>query len=471
MKLFGYELNKVSKPDTVVRGNRFIPNMFFPWYYGREWIKTTDQTSLLKAYRSWVYIASSFNATKFAATTLRLYAGKRSSGQKLLVPSKKLKTAQQERLFKTYGHLKAVRRAQEFEEITEHPFLDLLDNVNGFMNRNDLFELSELYQELTGDCYWYLAPGPLGIPEEIWPIPPDRMYIVPDPKEFISHYIYSKQTQSGVSAIVPGADKVVFTKDEIVHFKFPNPNDFYHGASPLQAIADAYNINANMNTFENNMFSNQLVSPGYFRTIAEPGKTSNRALNDPDFEEVRTAVKEVWTGVKNAGHTGLLDNIEFVPINTSPKEMSYLQGRKWTKAEIYSAYGVPEALFDPSANRANADTAEYIHSDRTMTPRLRRFEQKLNERVMPIYDEKLFVTFDSVVQEEKDFNLRKEESRLRSGVWSINQVLQQNGEDAIDGGDTHFIPMGQIPLDMAELGIEATNAGVAEPKEPAKVMR
>ncbi len=456
MKLFGYDIKLIrAGQQEVSRDNRLIPALLPQWSYGREWIKITDQTSQLSAFKSFVYIAASFNATKFASSILRLYAGKRSSNQKLYAPSRRLKTVHKDRMLKEYAHLKAVRQAEDIEEITEHPFLDLLDNVNGFMGRTDLFELTDLYEELCGEEYWYLVPGPLGIPQEIWPIPPDRMYIVPDEKQFISHYVYTRGN--------PGADQLILSKEEIIHFKFPNPKDVYHGASPLQAVADAHNLNQNINTFENTMFSNQLVSPGYFKVVSEPGRMGNRSLSDKEKTDLENDVRTVWAGAKNAGHTGVLDGLEWVSMNMSPKEMSYLQGRKNVKSEIFNAFGIPEALFDPVANRANAETAEYIHASYTLTPRLKRFEQKLNEQVLPLYDDKLFVAFDSVIQDDKDYNLREEEMNLRTGRWSLNEVRGQHGEEPIEGGDTHFISMGQVPLEMADLGIEAINAGVTEP--------
>jgi len=62
-------------------------------------------------------------------------------------------------------------KAADVEEITSHVWIDLMKNVNPQHNSRDLKEYTVLYQDLTGECYWWLEKGGLGIPERIWPIP------------------------------------------------------------------------------------------------------------------------------------------------------------------------------------------------------------------------------------------------------------------------------------------------------------
>jgi hypothetical protein len=38
------------------------------------------------------------------------------------------------------------------------------------MNAFDLWELATLAQEVIGCAYWLLEPGPLGVPDRIWPL-------------------------------------------------------------------------------------------------------------------------------------------------------------------------------------------------------------------------------------------------------------------------------------------------------------
>src|SRR5262245_29190680 len=53
-------------------------------------------------------------------------------------------------------HMKAAERV---EEVTSHPLLDLLRQVNSQHNAFDLWELTTLYQEVVGVAYWLLEFG------------------------------------------------------------------------------------------------------------------------------------------------------------------------------------------------------------------------------------------------------------------------------------------------------------------------
>ena len=445
MRLFGLDISKAPSTESRIplKGNRYLPAAIWKWMFNRQWAKNADIASLLNAYRSWVYVAASRNSSTFAETPLKLYAAKPTSGTKIIAPHRNIISKKQDYLFKTFGDLQCVRKGVELVEITEHPFINLLSSVNPFMNKTDLLEISDLYQELTGDCYWYLVPGALGIPQEIWPLPPDRVRIVPDPVKFISHYKYTL-----------GIQEIDFGTEEIIHFKWPNPSDQYYGASPLQAVSDMYNINQNMNMYENALLSNNARPEGFFTTKNE--------IDDVTFERLKAEINDTWTGVTNAGKTGFLDSdIHYEKTSLSPRELGFIQGRKWTKEEIFEAFGIPIGLYDANANRANAEAAQYTYSKYAISPRHKRFSEKLNEQLMPLYDERLFVAFDNVVPEDKEFELKEDTELFKIGARSINEIRQGRGNESIDDGDMHFIQNSLVPLEMA-------GQSLAPPERPDK---
>lgn len=434
MNLFGFDIN-IKKQG---RGNRNteIPQYVWNYMYGREHVKSTDETSLLNAYKSWVYVCSSRNAATFASTPLQLFVTKTSNTQKIYAPTRQLKSKKKDYLFSRYSDLPCLKKAVDIEEITEHPFIDLTNNVNEFMNKTDCLEISDLHEELTGNAYWYLRYNNLEVPSEIWILQPDKVWIVPDKQNFISHYMYK---------LGYGMDALRIEKEDIIHFKFPNPKDPYYGASPLQAVAEMYNINQNMNTYENAMFTNNARMEGYFSTDEE--------ITDTSWERLKTELKETWEGVTNTGKTGLLDQgIKFNQISFSPRELGFLNGRRWSKSEIFEAYDTPMGLLDEKANRANAEAAQYVYMKFGIQPRHKRFEEKLNEKLLPLYDEKLFVAFENCVPDDKEFNLKEEVDLVGAGIKTRNEIRLNRGEEPISGGDTIFIPMGSVPLSIASAG-------------------
>jgi len=433
------------KEMARTRGNKdrlfYLPD----WYYQRELADPEDRTSLLNAYRSWVYVCASKNAISVASYPLRLYVAKPAKS-KLLFQTRSISKETREFLYsKEMGHLdRFLRKAVEVEELLEHPFLELMKKVNPFMNEFELKEVTDLHQELTGNSYWYILTNNGGIPAEIWIVPPDKMKVVPSKEEFLTGYIYSR-----------GIDDTAFDRLEIIHHKFPSPTSAYYGMSPLSAVTHAYNINENMNLYENALFSNMARPDGVLET--------DESLGEVEFKRVKKEWHQTYGKVKKSGKTALLEKgLHYKPISLSPRELSYLAGRKVTKEEICNAYGQSLALYDKDANRANADNATYIFMRDTISPRHRRQEQKINEQLLPRYDERLFCAYESCVPEDKEF---KHKVRMESvdKIITRNDARHEIGKEDVEGGDTLYIDSRLIPIGTTpEKEIEEASRKIAE---------
>ncbi len=450
MKLFGFNITKQNRSDKLLR--HMVPD----WFWGKEWLNRTDQQSLINAYRSWVYVAVARNAATFAATPLRLFAAIPEKTTKLLAPTKRLKTKQQDWLFAKYADLPQVRKAAAIVEIVQHPYIDLVTSVNPFINKSDLLEIKDIHEELTGDAYWYLMPGMIknkegmSIPHQIWPLNPAQMRIVPDPVKFISHYVYRVSPGIGFSSKF-----VRFEVDEIIHFKLPNPNDPYYGYSPLSAVAEMYNINMNMNTFENALFTNNARQEGFFTTEDD--------IDDDAFERLKSELLEGLQGPSNAGKTMLLDKgVKWEKTGFSPRDLSFERGRKWPKSEIFEAFNTPLGLYDPNSTEANAKSALLVYAKYGISPRHRRTEEKLNEQLMPRYDVKLFTAFDNVVPEDNEFKLKEDTELLKVNARTVNEVRQRRGDEPVEWGDKPLMPLAPAFGGSSEEEIEEAISGISE---------
>lgn len=415
-----------AKKQTEKRG--FWLN---PWEYGQELVREEDMGSQVRAYRSWVYIAAQKNATAFTATPLRLYVSKQSTGQKLLARTKKVGDDRLEKLYSNAGLTPWIRKAAEVEEVIEHPFLDMMQNVNPFSNQHELMSDTCLFEDLTGNSYWYIVNNEMGVPGQVWIMPSQNMIIVPSKEEFIKGYIWRK-----------GSEDVGFTPEEIIHFKLANPTSVYYGMSPLAAAKDSFNINASMNKYELSLFSNFAQMPGYFY--------SENPIGDSDFERIKKEVQDNWNNAKNTGKKPLLDSgLKYQEIGLPPRELNFLAGRKWTQEEIINIYGQSLALYDKNTTKANADAAMFLWMSYTIAPRHRLVEQKINEQLMPRYDENLFVAFDNCVPEDREFRLRERQVNIQIGYTTINEERAQDGLEPVAWGEepAQQNPFGGFPVE------------------------
>ena len=394
---------------------------------GREKVNPNDPDSLISAYKSWIYVASQRNAISVASTPLRLYVAKTSS-KKLLTPTKSVDRKQLKFLESNPILKQKIANAVEIEEVTDHPFLDLMKRVNSDTEQFGLLELTELYQELCGDCYWYLINGALGVPDQIYVLFPQEIKIIPGKEEFIAGYILER-----------GTEKIPFEETEIVHFKFTNPQNAYYGFSPLMAVVSAYNLSDNMAKYENSLFRNMAKPDGVLET--------DNALSDANYRKVIRNWQKKYGGVHNAGKTALLDNgLHYNPISFPPKDLAILASKKVSKEEILNAYGQTLGMYSEQANRANSEMASYIYLRDTIRPRHMRLEQKLNAKLVMRYDEKLFCAFDNCVPEDREAIRKENETYVKNGTISRNEARKRADFDERPDCDEILIPSGYVPI-------------------------
>lgn len=428
MRLFGLNFS-ITKAKADNRG-KLLKNVLWPWQYGDELSIDDDFQSFMNAYRGWVYVAASKNSVSVASTPVRLYVAKDSTRPIKSHQTKRITKETENYLLKNPGivNLKQVKKATEIEEVLDHPLLDLFRNVNSFMNPFYLFELTELYQELCGNAYWYIVNNKLGIPGEIWPVPPQFMKIIPDKNNFIKEYMFAK-----------GMEEEAFHEEKIIHFKFASPDSLYYGKGPLAAAVAPYNISQNINRYENAVFQNMGRLEGAFETEQD--------LSQYEFDRLKEEIKQTFRGVKNTGKSPLLEKgVKYKNYGLAPRDLSFMQGRKAVKEEIVNIFGQSLGLYDKDATRANAQVASMTFMRDTIRPRLIRMEQKLNEKLLPRYDEKLFVAFDDPVPVDRELRLKEIETHLKSGYGSINEERLVDNLEDVDWGDIPLINTNMAPL-------------------------
>ncbi len=429
MKLFGYEI-KAAKPapqeDSL---QRMSPTVIMPWEAGRELISPENYRVLIAAYTSWTYICASKNSNAVAAAPLRLYVGKQTKNTKVIVKTAKLDRKNEERIRRQGNLIPYHRKAVELEEVIDHPFLETLKTVNPLINRFDLWDGTQLWLELTGNAFWYIYKDKMGVPQEIWPLPPQYMKIVASREKIVAGYVYQR-----------AVEKIPFENEEIIHFKFFSPTGSLYGTGPLAAVMESVIDDKNIRLFESTLMKNMGRPEGILQ--------SKEPISEDDFKRIKSRWQQQYGGVNKAGKTIVLENgLEYKPLTFTPREMNYVVGRKLNREEIAAAFGVPMSkLTVESVNLANAYVGEHQYTQDTIEPRLRRIEETINEKLMPMYDENLFVAYDSVVPDDKQFELTERTANLGSYVTTVNEEREKMGLDKVAWGEIPLTGPGIAPL-------------------------
>jgi phage portal protein BeeE len=69
--------------------------------------------------------------------------------------------------------IKSAKEDGEFQEIKNHPIITLLDGGNASMTGHDVRRLTETFMDLPGEAFWLLGKNGKGMPEVIFPVPPN----------------------------------------------------------------------------------------------------------------------------------------------------------------------------------------------------------------------------------------------------------------------------------------------------------
>jgi len=437
-------LNKLA--DTFIKKSvdRYLLSAFNPWELSRGRLSTTDFDMAVKAFTSWVYRCVTLNYQSVAKLSLKLYSQKESTSKstarvnQIPVSTKTYDSYLRNTSLKHYIKKKDV----DIEEIESHSFLDLMKVVNDQRNEFDLKGETQMFLELTGNSYWYLIPSNMRgengryIPAGVWVLPANRVKIIPSKKTFIDHF---ELRQSGFG------EPTRYEPEEIVHFRFPNPNDILYGMGPLQGAANAVDVNQYIKDYEIALFKNQARPDIIFKM--EKGIT----VKEPERERFTKMWQDTYGGVKSSGKVGVLPGgMDLKELGWSPKELSFLVGRGMTMNEIATIFGVPMTkMTTEHVNRANMETGELMYQSDTISPRLRLMEQKITEKLLPIYDSKLFCVFEENIPLDREFRVTERESNLKTGYSSINQERKIDGNEPVTWGEWPILPLNMTPFESA----------------------
>jgi len=388
----------------AARSDAWLRSLVRPYESGRPAAWADDPTEQVKHFRHWVFAAIRAIANRVAATPLTLY--RRVPGG-------------------------------EAEEVTEHPFLDLLNYVNPFHTRFWLWAQTVTFLELTGNAYWYVPRNRLGVPAEIWVAHSHYMHVIPDREKFIAGYEYRR-----------GTEAVRFEPDEIVHLKYPNPESMYYGRGPLQAAAETVDAHESMKTVQFNMMKRGAFPGGALEV--------DGSLTEEQLKRLRAQFEDRYTGRDNSGRWVVLEaGMRAKQLTLTPQELAFVESAGLNRDEILAIYGVPAAVvgLSENVNKAVADAMDTIFARYTIAPKLQLIEDQLNQDLIPRFDDRLFVRFDSPVPEDEETRRTLTREDFKVGIVTLNEARAEAGYEEVPGGDRRFmsISMVQVPDEDGEV--------------------
>jgi HK97 family phage portal protein len=330
-----------------------------------------------------------------------------------------------------------LRAGDKVEEVKEHPALELLYKVNPFQTKWEWVYLMWVHLLLQGESATYLAgkeKNPKAPPRELWTLRPDFLRIIPGDVEQ-GQYVYAYKYE------VPGKEVLTFAPWEVLFMRLPDPENAYRGKGIIQAAADTVQTDSFMGSWAKNFFFNSARPDAVLWT--------DKAITQEQAQEIQSRWYDKYgSGGRNSQKVAVLGaGLQYQQTTQSIKDMDFLEGQRWERDKLMAifrntkmALGIVEDV-----NRANAEASEYVQIKYTIKPKMQRLCDWLNETLLPLFGEDLFLSFADPLPESEELKFKKWEIGLNR-VYTVNELREEEGLDPVEGGDVLYMPNTQVPL-------------------------
>lgn len=260
------------------------------------------------------------------------------------------------------------------------PIGSVLKYPNPYMTQIDLMEMLYLHLQIVGNAFWELV-----IKENrlvgIYPLNPLYISIIPDSRKYVKEYVYSV-----------GSNKVSFAPDQIIHFKFSDPQNEFWGLAPVAVTIRQANLENKMKSFSEKFFENDATPGGVLST--------DRILSDATYLRLKKRWDERHKGLAKKFSTAILeDGMKYNRISAPLNEVDYTDIKTNIRDEILVSGGVPPTLLGVPgiSNYASARVAQSIFYDSHIAPILRKIAAVMDKDIMNRFASQFEVVFDTSV--------------------------------------------------------------------------
>lgn len=328
-----------------------------------------------------------------------------------------------------------------YNEIQSHPLLDLLDKPNAETTKTDAIYIIQSHKKLTGDAFWVkIKTG--GVTTSLRPLPPDKVTLnlqaptVSDPTA-IENYTYRDKID-GKSI------EIVYQPQDIIHFKKPNPSNYFRGLGAVEALSTTIDLDNLSEDVQLSFFKRGAINNFALSTDAK--------LQDDQLRRLKAELRAQFGGSSKAYETLILGGgLKPVDISYSNKEMEMLAQLEWYRDKIMAGFGNTKASLGmiDDVNRASHEGSIIEWQRNTVKPDMGAIVNTLNEFLVPEFGQNLVLGFIDPVPEDRADDLAEVVDLYPIGIMTLNEAREAvDLEEITDGtGDEFYQPPTPIVQD------------------------
>lgn len=327
------------------------------------------------------------------------------------------------------------RDGEDLADVDNHELEQVWRKPNPVMSRSFLAEYWIYSRLLFGESYFFLAPKGTTV-RELWPVPAQRMTPVPDENLVIKEYHYKARPDQQRPTVIPA--------EYIIYSRTVNPFNPLRGLPPLNAAMLAVDTDLAQAQWNRNFFDK-------FNAVPSAVISLKPDVLDTDFLRFRQELFDFFGGAQRRTMVARGGDVDVKMFGSTQKDMDFLGGRELNKSEIDRVFGIPEGYWSADATRANSSHAASALTNNVIWPLLVALSEDLQTALVPEwYPDNTVVQFEDIRPRDREMAMREVASR--QSYWTINELRQEEGKDALNGEIFAVLPA-SAALSLAAQGV------------------
>ena len=328
-------------------------------------------------------------------------------------------------------------------ELTDHPLLTLLTNVNqyteGFSWRESIYADMDIFGR---SFHAKVQPNPNKPPTSIWRMQPQYMKVLPDAEKFVAGFEYGT-----------GSNKKTFEPEDVLWFRCFDPFDPLGGFGALEAWIKTVDAEFAHASFIDWIY-NKGGSPDYVVTAKNGMSVDQKRAFRSEWRKMFSKLFNRRENVAILSGEG-----EITPLGRTPRDLESVEQDNVLRDKIAIAFGVPKSLItSDDVNLANAKEGSITFLRNSIMPMVQKVEDTLNEQLVSMWSDRLVLVHDNPIIEDKRIVIDERASMLKSG-FTVDEVREMEGQTLLDTPESQT-PM--LRLDVMPLSLVGADVQVGE---------
>tara|TARA_R110002051_G_scaffold126604_4_gene200235 strand:+ start:5317 stop:7596 length:2280 start_codon:yes stop_codon:yes gene_type:complete len=325
-------------------------------------------------------------------------------------------------------------------ELTDHPLLTLLTNVNqyteGFSWRESIYADMDIFGR---SFHAKVQPNPNKPPTSIWRMQPQLMQVLPDAEKFVRGFEYGT-----------GSNKKTFEPEDVLWFRCFDPFDPLGGFGALEAWVKTVDAEFAHASFIDWIY-NKGGSPDYV-------VTAKNGMSVDQKKAFRSEWRKMFSKLFNRRENVAILSGEgdITPLGRTPRDLESVEQDNVLRDKIAIAFGVPKSLItSDDVNLANAKEGSITFLRNSIMPMVQKVEDTLNEQLVSMWSDRLVLIHDNPIIEDKQIMIDERASMLKSG-YTVDEVREMEGQTLLDTPEsqTPMIRLDIMPLDLVGADVQ-----------------